>query len=69
MGFKDSFQMPVSNTQSYIQLGNAVVVALFKDLAKNLKLYIEGCINDIPLDEFPVREGYQAELTSELTQK
>lgn len=69
MGFKDSFQMPVSNTQAYIQLGNAVVVPLFKDLAKNLKLYIEGCINDIPLDEFPVREGYQAELTSELTQK
>ena len=34
MGFPDSFKIPVSDTQSYRQFGNAVVVPVVKEIAK-----------------------------------
>lgn len=36
MGFKDSFQIPVSDTQAYIQFGNSVVVPMITYLAKSI---------------------------------
>lgn len=34
MGFPDSFQIPVTDRQAYMQFGNAVVVPLVEDLAR-----------------------------------
>ena len=36
MGFDDSFQIPVSNTQAYRQFGNSVVVPVVRDIATRL---------------------------------
>lgn len=62
MGFDDSFQIPVSNTQAYQQFGNSVVIPLFKEIANNLKPYILGSVNNIPLEKFPVTDGYQSKI-------
>jgi len=37
MGFPDSFEIPVSDTQAYKQFGNSVVVPLIFDIAKEMK--------------------------------
>lgn len=39
-GFPDSFKIPVSLTQAYIQFGNAVSVPVAKEMARNLKKYL-----------------------------
>lgn len=36
MGFPEAFQIPVSDTQAYMQFGNSVVVPLFTDIAKSM---------------------------------
>ena len=40
MGFPDSFQIPVSDTQAYKQFGNSVVVPLVQDIARELMIYV-----------------------------
>jgi len=42
MGFPDSFQIPVSDTQAYRQFGNSVVVPLLGAAAQMMKPYIIG---------------------------
>jgi len=37
MGFPDSFQIPVSDTQAYKQFGNSVVVPVIETIAKSMK--------------------------------
>jgi len=38
MGFPDSFQIPVSDTQAYRQFGNSVVVPVIEAIAKSMVL-------------------------------
>lgn len=40
-GFPDSFKIPVSSTQAYIQFGNAVSVPVAKEMARKLKSYLK----------------------------
>lgn len=40
MGFPDSFEIPVSDTQAYKQFGNSVVVPAIHAMAKHMKPYI-----------------------------
>jgi DNA (cytosine-5)-methyltransferase 1 len=42
MGFPDSFEIPVSDTQAYKQFGNSVVVPLVSDIAKEIKRTLSG---------------------------
>ena len=37
MGFPDSFQIPVSDTQAYKQFGNAVVAPVVETISKSMK--------------------------------
>ena len=37
MGFPDSFQIPVSDTQAYKQFGNSVVTPVIEAIAKSMK--------------------------------
>ncbi len=41
MGFPDSFQIPVSDTQAYRQFGNSVIVPLVSDIAFALMSYMQ----------------------------
>ena len=41
-GFPDSFIIPVSDTQAYMQFGNSVVVPLIEDVAKQIIKQIES---------------------------
>jgi DNA (cytosine-5)-methyltransferase 1 len=36
MGFPDSFEIVVSNTQAYRQFGNSVVVPVVEEIAKSI---------------------------------
>lgn len=40
MGYKDSFKIPVSDTQAYQQFGNSVVMPAFKSIAELMKPWI-----------------------------
>lgn len=40
MGFPDSFQIPVSDTQAYKQFGNSVVVPVIREIARIMKPHI-----------------------------
>ena len=40
MGYDDSFQIPVSDTQAYRQFGNSVVVPVIKEIARIMRPYI-----------------------------
>jgi DNA (cytosine-5)-methyltransferase 1 len=40
MGFDDSFQIVVSDTQAYRQFGNSVVVPVIKSVAAAMEPYI-----------------------------
>lgn len=42
MGFPDSFQIPVSDTQAYRQFGNSVVVPLVTEIASELMIYVSN---------------------------
>jgi len=42
MGFPDSFQIPVSDTQAYKQFGNSVVVPVIETVARLMKPHIEA---------------------------
>jgi DNA (cytosine-5)-methyltransferase 1 len=42
MGFPDSFQIPVSDTQAYRQFGNSVVVPVVSSVAKLMTASIRG---------------------------
>lgn len=42
MGFKDSFQIPVSDTQAYRQFGNSVVVPVISAIAKLMTACMRG---------------------------
>ncbi|NVK37484.1 MAG: DNA (cytosine-5-)-methyltransferase [Gammaproteobacteria bacterium] len=44
MGYKDSFIIPVSDTQSYRQFGNSVVVPVIEAIAKGMKPYILNAV-------------------------
>lgn len=47
MGFPNSFQIPVSDSQAYKQFGNSVVVPLVTAVARHMSPHIEGsCISD-----------------------
>lgn len=45
MGFPDSFEFPVSNTQAYRQMGNSVVVPVIYDIIKTIKGTYYECKN------------------------
>ena len=49
MGFPDSFEIPVSDTQAYRQFGNSVVVPVIEAIAKPMAACFEG----IPLPAIP----------------
>ena len=40
MGYDDSFEIPVSDTQAYRQFGNSVVVPVIKEIARIMRPYI-----------------------------
>ncbi len=40
MGYDDSYQIPVSDTQAYRQFGNSLVVPLVEAIAKRMTSYI-----------------------------
>jgi DNA (cytosine-5)-methyltransferase 1 len=40
MGYPDSFQIPVSDTQAYKQFGNSVVVPVIAEIARIMKPHI-----------------------------
>ena len=40
MGFPDSFQIPVSDTQAYKQFGNSVVVPVMREVARLMAPHI-----------------------------
>ena len=40
MGYEDTFKIPVSDTQSYKQFGNSVVVPVFNEIARLMHPYI-----------------------------
>ena len=40
MGFDDTFVIPVSDTQAYIQFGNSVVIPVFREVARIISKYI-----------------------------
>jgi DNA (cytosine-5)-methyltransferase 1 len=40
MGYEDTYKIPVSDTQSYKQFGNSVVIPVFKEIAKIMHPYI-----------------------------
>jgi DNA (cytosine-5)-methyltransferase 1 len=42
MGFPDSFEIPVSDTQAYRQFGNSVVVPVIEAIAKPMAACLEG---------------------------
>lgn len=45
MGYRDSFVIPVSDTQAYRQFGNSVVVPLINSIAAHMKPYIMNLKN------------------------
>jgi len=50
MGYDDSYQIVVSDTQAYKQFGNSVVVPVIKAVAKAMEPYIaEAVAHDHPL--------------------
>lgn len=51
MGFRDSFKIPVSDTQAYRQFGNSVAVPVIKSVAQIMHPHI---LNLIAKDEFPL---------------
>jgi DNA (cytosine-5)-methyltransferase 1 len=61
MGFEKSleagFKIPVSDTQSYKQFGNSVVVPVFEAVAKQMKTAIYGAV-----EQESVRFSIQREL-------
>lgn len=48
MGFPDGFQIPVSDTQSYRQFGNSVVVPVIETIAKLMMARLRGDPTPIP---------------------
>lgn len=48
MGYDDSFQIPVSDTQAYQQFGNSVVMPAFRSVAKAMLPWIKGELNYEP---------------------
>jgi DNA (cytosine-5)-methyltransferase 1 len=41
MGYPDSFQIPVSDTQAYRQFGNSVVMPVIKAIAGHMSPHLE----------------------------
>lgn len=66
MGYPDSFQIPVSDTQAYRQFGNSVVVPVVEKIAtevvKSLNLPLDFrpdlvlTMNEKPMDQIPERK-------------
>ena len=57
MGYPDTFKIPVSDTQSYKQFGNSVVMPVIKEIARIMKPHIitlmeeeEANVHQYPLD-------------------
>ncbi len=46
MGYPDSFRIPVSDTQSYKQFGNSVVMPVIKEIARIMKPHIMTLIEE-----------------------
>lgn len=46
MGYPDTFKIPVSDTQSYKQFGNSVVMPVIKEIARIMKPHIMTLIED-----------------------
>ena len=42
MGYRDTFKIPVSDTQAYKQFGNSVVVPVIEEIAYIMKPHIMG---------------------------
>ena len=40
MGFPDTFKIPVSDTRSYKQFGNSVVVPVIREVARLIKPFL-----------------------------
>ena len=40
MGYPDTFQIPVSDTQAYKQFGNSVAVPVFREVARVMRPHI-----------------------------
>ncbi len=47
MGYEDSFQIPVSDTQAYKQFGNSVAVPVFKEVARLMLPHITSLTNHV----------------------
>ena len=45
MGFPDSFQIPVSDTQAYRQFGNSVVMPVMREVARIMKPHIHALLS------------------------
>ena len=62
MGFdlpgQSKFKIPVSDTQSYMQFGNAVAVPVISAIARHMQYYITDEAQQLEI--FPVREGVAA---------
>lgn len=48
MGYPDSFQIPVSNTQAYRQFGNSVVTPVISEIARIMKPHIVSLVEADP---------------------
>lgn len=46
MGYPDSFKIPVSDTQSYKQFGNSVVMPVIQEIAHIMKPHIMTLIEE-----------------------
>ena len=45
MGFPDTFQIPVSDTQAYRQFGNSVVMPVMKEVGRIMEPHIRSLIS------------------------
>lgn len=47
MGFPDSYKIPVSDTQAYMQFGNSVAVPVVAEVARLIKLHLLGATREV----------------------
>jgi DNA (cytosine-5)-methyltransferase 1 len=55
MGFKDSFSIPVSDTQAYRQFGNSVAIPVFSEVARVMQPHIFSLANRFKAYQSPLR--------------
>ena len=55
MGFKDTFSIPVSDTQAYKQFGNSVAIPVFSEVARLMQPHIFSLMNRFKAYQSPLR--------------